>query len=208
MKQLLASVFDGRARGTSHTMTSLWLSDRAEAPWTASTLGSGTDSADVVVVGAGITGLITADLLARAGKSVLVLEARTVGSGASGNTTAKISLLQGTHLSKVIPRHGLGLARAYVEGNREGQQWIRSHCETNGIALQTEDAYTYAQSGKGVPAARAEQKACEAVGLDAKWDDDADVPFPYHGGVRLPEQLQFDPMPFLDSVAAELIGHG
>lgn len=189
-------------------MTSLWLADRAEQPWTASQLDEGPRSADVIVVGAGITGLTTAVLLARAGKHVLLLEARTVGACATGNTTAKISLLQGGQLSKVLPRHGKDVARAYVDGNREGQEWILQHCESNGIAVQREDAYTYAQSAKGVAPARAELKACQAAGLPAVWDDEADVPFPYHGGVRVPDQAQFDPMPFLDSLAAELLGRG
>jgi glycine/D-amino acid oxidase-like deaminating enzyme len=184
------------------------LADRAEQPWTASGLDDGPRSADVIVVGAGITGLTTAVLLARAGKDVLLLEARTIGACATGNTTAKISLLQGSQVSKVLPRHGEDIARAYVNGNREGQEWILQHCESNGIAVQREDAYTYAQSAKGVSSARAELKACQAAGLPAVWDDDADVPFPYHGGVRLPDQAQFDPMPFLDSLAAELLGRG
>ena len=36
----------------------------------------------------------------------MVLEALTPGAGATGNTTAKISLLQGTKLSKIIAKHG------------------------------------------------------------------------------------------------------
>ncbi len=159
-------------------------------------------------MGAGITGLMTAVLLARAGKAVLVVEARTVGACATGNTTAKISLLQGTHLSKIVAKHGTQLARAYVDGNREGQDWVVQHCEARGVAVQREDAYTYAQSAEGVPSAKAELKACQAVGLPAVWDDAADVPFPYHGGVRLPDQAQFDPMPFLDSLAVELLDRG
>lgn len=188
-------------------MTSLWLADRGQAPWAAHTLDAG-ETADVAIAGAGITGLITGVLLARAGKSVLVLEARSVGAGATGNTTAKISLLQGTHLSRVIGRHGVELAKAYVDGNREGMEWVVRYCEAHGVAVQREDAYTYAQAGKGVPAARAELEACEAAGLNAKWDDEADVPFPYHGGVRLPEQAQFDPMSFLDSLVVELTDQG
>jgi len=76
------------------------------------------------------------------------------------------------------------------------------------VALQREDAYTYAQSAKGVASARAELKACQAVGLPAAWEDDAQVPFPYHGGVRLAEQAQFDPMPFLDTLVVELLERG
>lgn len=205
---LAASSFRRRCAGISPAVTSLWLTDRAEPPWTASRLDDGPRSADVIVVGAGITGLMTAVLLARAGKDVLVVEARTVGSCATGNTTAKISLLQGSQLSKLLPRHGLDVARAYVCGNREGQEWVLQHCEANGVAVQREDAYTYAQSARGVPSARAELAACQAVGLGAVWDDDAGVPFPYHGGVRLPDQAQFDPMSFLDSLATELLGRG
>lgn len=189
-------------------MTSLWLADRTERSWTASQLDNGPRSAEFIVVGAGITGLMTAVLLARAGNDVLVVEARSVGACATGNTTAKISLLQGTQLSKTLPRHGRDLARAYVEGNREGQDWIINHCQSRGIAVQREDAYTYAQSAKGVPSARLEFKACQSVGLPVEWADDADVPFPYHGGVRLPEQAQFDPMEFLDSLATELLDRG
>ncbi|MGZ4576014.1 MAG: FAD-dependent oxidoreductase, partial [Mycobacteriaceae bacterium] len=92
--------------------------------------------------------------------------------------------------------------------NREGMEWVLNHCEAHGVAVQREDAYTYAQSAKGVPSARAELAACQAVGLPATWDDDADVPFPYHGGVRLPDQAQFDPMPFLDSLVVELLERG
>ena len=47
-----------------------------------------------VYVLAGITGLMTAVLLSRAGKNVLVLEARTVGACATGNTTAIKQLIR------------------------------------------------------------------------------------------------------------------
>ena len=123
---------------------------------------------------------MTAVLLARAGKDVLVLEARTVGACATGNTTAKISLLQGSHLSKILSKHGAGVARAYMDGNREGQSWLLQHCEARGVAVQREDAYTYAQSSSGVGSARSELEACQAVGLPATWEDDAEraVPVP------------------------------
>lgn len=185
--------------------TSLWLVDRTR-PYAEAELGR--PSADVVVVGAGITGLITAVLLARAGKDVLVLEARTAGAVTTGNTTGKISLLQGTMLSQIVARHGAGIARDYVRGNREGQDWLLRYCDTNGIAVQREDAYTYAQSRGEVASARAELAACRLADLAVEWEADADVPFPYHGGVRLAGQAQFDPMPLLDSLIGELVHRG
>jgi glycine/D-amino acid oxidase-like deaminating enzyme len=187
-------------------MTSLW-HDRNRPDQQTHHL-DGRSTADVAVVGAGITGLITAVLLARAGKNVLVLEARTAGAVTTGNTTGKISLLQATSLSKIVARHGADLARDYVKGSREGQDWLLRYCEHNDIPVQREADYTYAQSAKEVPSARAELAAARLAGLDAQWDDDAGVPFPYHGGVRLADQAQFDPMPLLDSLVKELNDRG
>jgi glycine/D-amino acid oxidase-like deaminating enzyme len=189
-------------------MESLWLANRVNDSAPPNPLTEADRSADVVVVGAGITGLITAVLLARAGKNVLVLEAFAAGAGATGHTTAKISLLQGTKLSKIVGKHGVDTAKQYVEGNREGQDWVVQYCEAHGISMQREDAITYAQSEKGVGSARRELDACEAVGLNADWIDDADVPFPFQGGVRLAAQVQFDPMPLLDSLIVELEERG
>lgn len=60
-----------------------WYTDTADLPDLHAPL-NGEASADVCVVGAGITGLAAALTLAQRGLSVLVLEARTIGFGASG----------------------------------------------------------------------------------------------------------------------------
>lgn len=188
-------------------MTSLWLADRGMNP--SQDPESLAESSDVVVVGAGITGLTTALLLARAGKRVTVVEAQYVGAGASGNTTGKVSLLQGTKLSRISAKHGLVVLRDYVDGNAEGRDWLLRYCEDHGLAVQYEDDYAYAQTAGGERTARSVLDATREAGLGgAEWVDEADVPFPFHCGVRLSDQAQIDPMPFLNSLVTELETHG
>ena len=60
---------------------------------------------DVAVLGAGITGLTTALLLALRGARVAVIEADRVGGGVTGNNTAKVTALQSTVYSSLQRRY-------------------------------------------------------------------------------------------------------
>ena len=113
-------------------MTSLWIDQ--PKPLASDPLPD--DPVDDLVVGAGITGLVTALLLARAGRRVAVVEAREVGAVATGNTTAKISLLQGTKYSRLLRYQSQKVAGAYVDANREGMEWLLRFCEDHGVAVQ------------------------------------------------------------------------
>ena len=184
---------------------SLWL-DRPRETFTDPLPGDG--RFDTVVVGAGLTGLTTALLLARAGRQVGVVEARYVGAVTTGRTTAKASLLQGTKLQEILGVHAESKARAYVEANREGQAWLHRFCDDHGVAVQVRDSVVYAAQESEKRAAKKEHEACVRLGLDAVWRDSLDVPFPEHGGTVLRDQIQFDPMDVLGALADQLRSHG
>ena len=163
---------------------------------------------DDVVVGAGLTGLTTALLLARSGRSVAVVEAREVGSVTTGNTTGKVSLLQGTRLSHILSRQSEAVAAAYVEANREGQAWLLRFCEDHDVPYQRRDAVTYAADGSQVRTARDELDAATSLGLGVRWSDDLAVPFEHHGGVVLEDQAQLDAMDVLAALVREVRREG
>jgi glycine/D-amino acid oxidase-like deaminating enzyme/nitrite reductase/ring-hydroxylating ferredoxin subunit len=185
-------------------MTSLWI-DRAE-PSSSDPLPEA--PVDDLVVGAGITGLVTALLLARAGRRVAVVEARTVGAVATGNTTAKISLLQGTKYSRLLRYQSQRIGKAYVEANREGMDWLLRFCDDHGVDVQHRPAVTYAADESELSSVREEHEAAASLGLDVTWSDMLDVPFPNRGATVLADQAQFDPMDALGALVEQLRSHG
>ena len=165
---------------------------------------------DIAVVGAGLAGLATATLLARSGYKVTVLEARHPGAVATGNTTAKVSLLQGSVYANLRKHAGDAALEAYVAANRAGQDWIRSEL-VDDPGLEQRDAYTYATTAEGVKAVEAEAEALAAVGLDADVlaaGESADLPYPVQRAIRMRGQWQIHPMRLLAKLTGEIRDHG
>jgi glycine/D-amino acid oxidase-like deaminating enzyme/nitrite reductase/ring-hydroxylating ferredoxin subunit len=163
---------------------------------------------DVAVLGAGIVGLTTALLLERQGARVAVLEARRVGSGASGYNTAKLSSLHGLTYRRLAGSLGTDAARAYGAANEAGIARVFELAEELGIDcdLRHKPNYTYSESGSDLDELRGEVEVARELGLPASYVEELDLPFPVAGAVRFDDQAEFHPVRYLDGIAAALQG--
>ncbi|MCP2635267.1 FAD-dependent oxidoreductase [Microbacterium sp. HD4P20] len=165
----------------------------------------------VIIVGAGLTGLATALMLAREGRDVAVVEAGEVGELASGGNTGKVSLLQGSTLSTLRRHHPAGLVRAYAEANRDGAQWLTDTADELGVPYSRRAAYSYAQTAEGVETVRAELDAAIEAGLPARRVEPdllAQSPFPIVDAVALDDQAAIDPQQLLTALARAYLEAG
>ena len=164
---------------------------------------------DVVVVGAGITGLSTALMLVRNGLDVAVVEAGEVGNLATGGNTGKLSLLQGKVLSTLRRHHPPSLVRAYVDANRDGAQWLTAIADEAGVRYTRRTAYSYAQSADGLDAVAAEFAAAREAGLDVRRElPDGPTPFPIIDAVALDDQVAIDPQKMALALARAFVAAG
>lgn len=182
---------------------------RSQSLWTATTPErprptlSGTESFDVAVVGAGITGLLTALRCVEAGRTVAVLEMGTVGQGVTGHTTAKISSLHELIYAELSDRLGVARARTYAEANQHAVGDIADVVARYGIdcAFETREAVTWTDQADRVPAIAREAETAQRLGLPARQTGDVDLPFQIASAVVFADQAQFNPRQFLAGVA-------
>lgn len=103
----------------------------------------GTQSADVCILGAGITGLSAAIELAEAGYRVIVLEAQRVGWGASGRSGGQAIFGFGCDQAKITQATGLETSRRLFDWSIEGLDLIKSRCAQYGIDCDWRDIHAH-----------------------------------------------------------------
>ena len=99
---------------------------------------------DVCVVGAGLAGLTTALELARLGKKVVVLEARLIGSGASGRNGGFVSNGFALGIGDVANRVGRDAARGLYELSKRGTEYVRTEIASGDASIKMGDGWMVA----------------------------------------------------------------
>lgn len=142
---------------------SYWLSSVAE-PLTPRPALPGDTDADVVIVGAGYTGLWTAYYLAVADPAlrVVVLEQEVAGYGASGRNGGWCSALFPSSLPALARRHGRGRALAMQRAMHETVREVGRVVAAEGIDCDWRDGGTVVLARTEVQLARARAAVAEA----------------------------------------------
>ncbi|MET0854876.1 MAG: FAD-dependent oxidoreductase [Microterricola sp.] len=157
----------------------------------------------VLVVGAGLTGLITACLLARAGEQVLVIDALYPGALASGASTGKLTLLQGARLSEIAAHHPDKVVNAYVEANRAGQQWLVNFLHSRAVRFAERPAYSLAHSPAAIDQLEREYVLGRAAGLPLQRVRETELTWERGLALRLDAQIHLNPMSLVNALVAE-----
>jgi glycine/D-amino acid oxidase-like deaminating enzyme/nitrite reductase/ring-hydroxylating ferredoxin subunit len=158
---------------------------------------------DVIVVGAGITGLSTAYHLLEAGRSVLVIDKGDIGCGETGRSSAHISNALDDHYSVLERIHGAQGARLAASSHRAAIESIASIVEREQIAcdFQRVDGYLFAAHTREHDLLERELAAARRAGVEADLVSGAPLPFATGSAVRFKRQAQFQPLAYVRGLA-------
>ncbi len=157
---------------------------------------------DILIVGGGITGILTAFMLEKSGVDYLLIEKNEICGGITGNTTAKITSQHGLIYGKLLRTYGENYARLYWQANEEAIEKYRSLCR--GIPCDFEKKSNYIYSAGNEKSISDEINALKNLGIPASHTSKNPLPFPIDGAVEFENQAQFNPLKFISAIAANL----
>ncbi len=159
-------------------------------------------STDVLIIGGGMAGLLTAYFLKQAGVSFILAEKDRIASGVTKNTTAKITWQHGLLYQKLAGRFGLSGARLYYEANRNALRRYEALCQTIPCHFEKKDNYIY--SRKNRKKLEKELDTLEKIGAPAFFRENLPLPLSTVGAVGVRNQAEFHPLEFLSGLVKDL----
>lgn len=157
---------------------------------------------DVVIVGGGLAGVLCLKELTDRGVDCVLLEAKSIGSGITKNTTAKITFQHGLIYDKLIKNVGLEKAKQYLTANKNALEKFKKMAEEFPCDFEEKDAFVYSATDR--IKIENEIKAYEKLGISAEFVSSIPLPVECIGAVKVKNQAQFNPLEFLFSVAKGL----
>jgi len=164
---------------------------------------------DTVVIGAGITGILTAYFLQQKGIKVIVVEADRICGGQTGNTTAKITIQHGLFYHKIMKKVGMKRTKLYAKANEEAlfmyeqvMQEEKMECEYERLS-----SYLYTTEEKGMELLKKEANTAKTLEIEADLLDGnriRELPFTVKGALAFPKQARFHPLKFVATLANKL----
>jgi glycine/D-amino acid oxidase-like deaminating enzyme/nitrite reductase/ring-hydroxylating ferredoxin subunit len=166
--------------------------------------------ADVVVIGAGITGVTAAYLLKKAGLSVVLLERDRCGGVDTRYTTAHLTYATDLRLHNLVQRFGRDHAQAAWDAGRAAMNQIHDIVREQDLACDFAwvPGYLHAPWGNSSASERRQLEKDAQLAIELKFEAkylDA-IPLLETAGVRFANQAKFHPLKYLAGVLERIPG--
>jgi len=160
---------------------------------------------DVLVIGAGIAGILTAYMLRENGKEVVLIDKDEVCSGNTKNTTAKITSQHDLIYDNLISEFGLDMAKQYARANELAIEKYEKIIKERKIDCEFEKHSAYVYSLNEIDKIKKEVEAAKKLGICAEFVQNTNLPFEVKGAVKFNNQAQFNPLKFLKNISKDLL---
>lgn len=180
-------------------MDSIWLKTTKKPNFNSL---KGDAKTDVLIIGGGIAGILTAFILKESGVEHILVEADEICSKTTQNTTAKITLAHGLIYQKIMKKYGREKSELYYHSQKEALEKYFSLSKNIDCDFKEKDNFVY--SVNNWRDLEDELETILQIGGKADFSENLPLPFSTVGAVKTPNQAEFNPLKFLYSLAKDL----
>ncbi len=162
----------------------------------------GKHKTEVLIIGGGITGILTAYMLRQNKIDCILVEKENICSGTTAGTTAKITFQHGLMYNRLLKKQGEETAKCYLEANRLAFDRLVELARKTNCDYQQKNNYIYSLSSPRK--LENEIKALDKIGFKAEYCQKLPLPFNTAGAVVFKDQAQFHPLKFIAGIVGEL----
>ena len=165
---------------------------------------AGDTQADVCIIGAGVAGLTVGYLLARQGRSVLLIDDGPPGMGETLRTTAHLTAALDDRIFTIAKKHGTRKARLAVESTVAAIDRIERICLDERLlgVFRRVDGHLFLHPDDKLDTLEKELEACHEAGLeDVRLEPSAPLPWATGPCLVFPRQGELDAGHYLSGLA-------
>ncbi|MBX4210921.1 FAD-binding oxidoreductase, partial [Candidatus Parcubacteria bacterium] len=165
---------------------------------------------DVVVIGGGITGVLTTYLLSKEGRKVVLIEKKQLGDYATKHTTAFLCQMIDTELGDLISTFGENKARKVVESHGKAIDLIEHIVQEENIDCDFMRCSDYMYACTAKEAEEFEEILDDGIGLGLSigLEPGEKLGFENFGYVEIKNQAKFHPLKFIEAIAEKAVNYG
>ena len=156
----------------------------------------------VLIIGGGITGILTAYFLHRHGIPYILAEKDEICAHTTGNTTAKLTFQHSLIFHKLLKSGGDHVAKMYYQANSDALSMYQKLCKNIDCDFELKTNYVY--SVNNLRKLEKELDAARKLGIDMDFASSVALPISTVGAVYCKNQAQFNPLKFLYTIARDM----
>ena len=157
---------------------------------------------DVLIIGGGLAGVLLALKLKEFGVQYTLVEANTICSGVTLNTTAKITSQHSLIYSKINKSYNSEMAEMYYKSNQKAVEEFKNKCKSIDCDFLEKDAFVYSLNRKDK--INEECEILNRINASFEYVTEIDLPFTVAGAIKFKNQAQFNPLKFVECVVKDL----
>lgn len=157
---------------------------------------------DVLIIGGGLAGILTAHYLKKSGLKVVLVEKNKIGMGITSKSTATISTLIDKSYKKIIDDIGFGKTIKYYDALKKAIEEYKKLSLSYDFDYEEKDVVLY--TSKNEELIDNEYNILNKMGENVVYFNEPEIDIPFKKGLKIKKQGICNPMKLIYSLSNEL----